>query len=222
VALVACPFCRELFSRDETDVCPHCDLSVVALESLGPSAEALAEMPPLEQGDETLPWLSTAGQRGAVWLGSALGLGAFFAPWFAIEHPDEVMFSGLDLARGNAPWLWGGAIGYFLIFPLLLSRRTLNDLKRIRVITTTFAIMTACEVFVLWMKPPLESSYFRSGLEFMPAFGASGILSLLTAAASTFLGRARKGPEGPATPRNPGPRAESRTDKSAEPSVTIH
>jgi hypothetical protein len=212
MALVACPFCRELFSREEAETCPHCDLAVVALGSLGPSAEALAEMPPLLPEDTPLPWFSGRAMRGPVWIGSVLGLGAFFAPWFELGHPNWVQLSGFDLARGNVPWLWGGAIGYFLILPLLLSRRRPYDLGRIRVITTTFALMTACEVVMMWLKPPLENAYFKSQLSELPAFYASLVLSLLTAGACVFLGRLPKPsvlvPQSPAVPPN-APRGET-------------
>lgn len=189
VTLLACPFCRELYSRDEAPVCPHCELGVVPLDTLGPSAEALAEMPEVEPGDEPLPWFSPRAWRGPTLGFALLGLVAFRAPWFELSHPEAIQLSGFDLARGNAPWLWGGAIGFFLLVPLLLSRRTPYDLSRIRVIATTFALMTACEVLVLALKPPLEASYFQSELRYLPGFYGSGGLSLLAALGCLFLGR---------------------------------
>jgi hypothetical protein len=189
VTLLACPFCRELYSKDEAEVCPHCELGVVPLESLGPSADALAELPELGPEDRPLPWHSLGAFRGLSLAGALLGLYAFCTPWFELAHPEDIGLSGLDLAKGNAPWLWGGAIGFFLLIPLLASRRTLNELSRIRVIATTFAVMTACEVVVLALKPPLEASYFRAELSYLPGFYASGALSLVTAIACVWLGR---------------------------------
>jgi hypothetical protein len=154
-----------------------------------------------------LPWLSGRGFRGLVSAGALAGLATFAMPWFALEHPNTVDLSGFDLARGNAPWLWGGAIGYFLILPLLFSRRSLNDLRRIRVITATFAIMTACEVLVIALKPPVEAAYFHSQLQHLPAFYVSAVVSVLTTVGSALLGWFPQTESKP-SPTGPLPRTE--------------
>ena len=64
------------------------------------------------------------------------------------------MLRGFDLARGRAGWLWGGATGFFVLLPLLWTRRTLSRLRGARVIATLFASMTCLEVLVLLLFPP--------------------------------------------------------------------
>ena len=40
MSLLACPFCREMFQKDEQTNCPLCGMSLVAFEKLPASADA--------------------------------------------------------------------------------------------------------------------------------------------------------------------------------------
>lgn len=190
--LLSCPFCRELFSSDEGPRCPGCDLPLVDLNELPPSLEAqaeaalLGELDPPE--DQRQSWLYWGRGRGPLIVLAALGLAAFFAPWISIEHPESITFSGFDLARSRAPWLWGGAIGWFLLIPLVVSRRSVNELRGVRVIATTFALMTLGETALLHFRPPEEHSYFRHELSTAWALAASAVLSALAALVAARLG----------------------------------
>ena len=42
-ALRACPFCRKLFTSEEGNTCPECDVALVAMSQLPPSPDALEE-----------------------------------------------------------------------------------------------------------------------------------------------------------------------------------
>lgn len=189
MALVACPFCRELFGKDEAERCPHCDILLVPLASLPPSAEALAEEPEASPLDRRFGFFFVGGGRGLGLGLNVLGFVLFLAPWFFLERPDAIGLSGFDLARGNAPWLLGGALGFALNVPLLLSRRTYWELSSVRGIAVTFALMTACEVIVLVAKPPLETSYFRAHLSYGFGLWASLGTSLAAAFACFRLGQ---------------------------------
>jgi len=190
--LLACPFCRELFTPSEGDQCPHCGLMLVDLEKLPPSAEARREAE--EAGLVDPPELEALGfwylgrGRGALPMLAAAGLALFAAPWARLERPDEVTLSGLDLARTGVPWLFGGAVGLFLLVPLVWSRRSVVELRGVRVIAATLSVMTALEAAALFFWPPLESAHYSSGLTYRWGLAASLVTSLLATVQSARLG----------------------------------
>lgn len=185
---MSCPFCRELYSSDEAERCPHCDIPLVRFEALPPSPEALEEglLDPPEDY-RFAPWTFRY-FRGPLVALSLAGLAFFRAPWVYLERPDPVGLTGFDLARGNAPWLWGGAVGFFLLVPLVLSRRTQNELRGVRVVAATFALMTVLEALLLVARPPVESAYFGAALSYGWGLGASAGVSLLAFICACRLG----------------------------------
>lgn len=188
--LLACPFCRELFDDREASRCPQCDLPLVPMERLPLSAEALEEegaphLPPEHRPLGT--WFLGRG-RGALLALAVAGAALFFMPWVELTHAHEVTLRGYDLARGNAPWLWGGAIGWFLLVPLLLSRRTVADLRGVRVIAATFSAMTLGEAAMLLLRPPAEHGYVSYGLEYTWGLYASAVVSAAAIAVAVRLG----------------------------------
>ena len=155
-ALLACPFCRTMYRRGEGSSCTVCGVALVPFERLPPSADALAEEPLVQvmPEDELLPWRYWQRGRGALLVLSALGLACFFLPWVRIELPEVAMRSGFDLARGRAGWLWGGATGWLVLLPLVLTRRTIYKLRGIRPIALMFSAMTAGEIALMIAMPP--------------------------------------------------------------------
>src|SRR6185437_5110913 len=82
VALLACPFCREMFREAEREACPVCGVPLVAFEKLPPSDDALSEDGlPRQPEWEPLPAAFLGSSRGALAGLAALGLVAFFLPW---------------------------------------------------------------------------------------------------------------------------------------------
>lgn len=193
--LLACPFCRELFDRRETERCAQCDIPLVPMERLPPSREALDEQRAEQEPAAYVPpeyrtldlWFWRRG-RGALLLLAALGLSLFFAPWAILTHADEVTLRGFDLARGNAGWLWGGAVGWFVLLPLIASRRTVAGLRGVRVISCTFAAMTLGEVVLLLVRPPTEHAYLTYGVHYAWGLYASGFVSAVALVVSVRLG----------------------------------
>jgi len=189
--LLSCPFCRELFAQGEGPKCPACDLPLVPLQklplSLDGQAEAAGEnVDPPE--DQTLPLFFFKRGRGIVPLLAGLGIGLFFCPWVSLMRPDTISLSGFDLATSNAPWLWGGAVAWFLLIPLVLSRRTLNQMVGVRVICTLFALLTAGETALMLVRPPAEHSYFATGLNYGFGLYASLAVSVFAAVYAARLG----------------------------------
>lgn len=180
--LYSCPFCRELFAADEGPTCPECELPLVPLHqlplSLDGQAEAVDEIldPP---EDQTLPWLYLGRGKGVLLLLALAGIGLFTQPWVTMARPDPIGLSGYNLATTNAPWLWGGAVGWFTMIPLLLSRRTINQLHGVRAIVTLFAAMTLGEALMLLLRPPEEHGYFSIELAYAWALYASALCGVL-------------------------------------------
>jgi hypothetical protein len=191
---MACPFCRELFPQGETAACPECGVGLESMSKLPPSLDALADE--LEEGQVTppehreLPATFFGRGRGALLVLAVLGLGAFFLPWVSVTAPESVTYSGFDLARGRAGWLWGGAVGWFIMLPLVWTRRSIAKMRGVRAVTMAFAALTAVEVGMMLALPP-TSSRLRP-VELSWAFGiyASGAISLLgVLVAARFGGR---------------------------------
>ncbi len=106
-----------------------------------------------------LPWNYFGSNRGALLAVAALGLLLFFSPWVELRMPEESVRSGFDLARGRAGWLWGGAAGWFVTLPLVWTRRTIQRLRGIRLVTALFAAMTLIEAGMLLSTPPQPSHH---------------------------------------------------------------
>jgi len=156
--ILACPFCRSLFASGESRNCPECGVKLVPMESLPQSLDAVADEH--EAGEivlpeqRPLPWNYFGRSRGALLFIALLGLGLFFAPWVELRMPEFSVRSGFDLARGRAGWLWGGAAGWLVMLPLVWTRRTIQRLRGVRLVTALFAAMTLVEASMLLLTPP--------------------------------------------------------------------
>jgi hypothetical protein len=161
--LVGCPFCRELFTEGEAQTCPVCGMPLAPVGKLPMSYEArvalaaeLAEVPP---EDRTVPWTYWRRQRAALIVVALAGLAVFFAPWVELHRPDELILSGYDLARARGTWFFGGAIGWFVMIPLVLTRRTVYKMRGVRIITAMFAALSVVESSELLLRPPHGSRF---------------------------------------------------------------
>lgn len=156
--LFACPFCRSLFPSAEARACPECGVKLVPMENLPHSLDVAADE--LEAGEivlpeqRPLPWNYFGRSRGALLAIALLGLALFFAPWVEVRMPEFSVRSGFDLARGRAGWLWGGAAGWLVLLPLVWTRRTIQRLRGVRLVSALFAAMTLLEASMLLSTPP--------------------------------------------------------------------
>lgn len=187
--LLACPFCRTIYKTGEATTCAVCGVKLVAFEKLPPSADALAEEPllPVLPEDERLPWHYAGRGRGALLGLAVLGLALFFAPWVEIAMPDGVVRSGFELARGRAGWLWGGVTGWFVLLPLVATRRSIHQLRGARPIAVAFSAMTLGEVLMLVSRPP-QGRLVPVEIHWSWGLYASAAVSLAAALVSLFLG----------------------------------
>lgn len=178
--LRACPFCRTLYRADEGADCTDCGVALVPMNTLGPSHDAALEDPlfTVLPEDEELRWDDFRRGRGALLLLSVLGLVLFFCPWVEIILPEAAVRSGFDLARGRAGWLWGGAASYFVLIPLVWTRRTITRMRGVRVVTCLLSAMTLSEVAMMLIFTPAGHGLVPLRLEWLWGFFASGGVSL--------------------------------------------
>jgi hypothetical protein len=190
VALLACPFCRVLYRQGETETCPECGLTLVSLERLPPSDDALHEEAPEARlpEDEPLPWSAWGRGRAALLALALLGLATFFLPWVELTFPEQEFRSGFELARGRAGWLWGGAVGWFVLIPLVLSRRTIAAMRGVRPITALFCALTLGEVLMLVLVPPTAPLQLRMTYEWAFGLYLSGGVSAVGTVTALFFG----------------------------------
>ncbi|MEO8179220.1 MAG: hypothetical protein ABI895_10345 [Deltaproteobacteria bacterium] len=204
--LLACPFCRELFDSSEAEHCPECDIPLAPLERLPPSLEVIEEQaaeweknPP---EDRRRPWLDFSQGRGLL-LGIAVCslLCFWLAPWVDITSPTTATRSGYSLARGPIGWLWGGAVAWGVSMALVLSRRSVRQMRGIRPILVLFAAMTASEIAMLVFLSPKGSPQLRYAYEWSWGLYASLALSVAGIIAAVRFGGAELAR--PRTPQGP-------------------
>jgi hypothetical protein len=143
-----------MWSQDEgVHRCPECGVDLLALHELPASAESRLER---EAEAERIPeefrkrGLFDPGRgRGLLVALAVLGLFGFFQPWFVLRKPDEVVLSGYLIARHFAGWVWAGAVGWFMLIPLIITRRSIASMRGVRAVCVFFAALTAGEILVL-------------------------------------------------------------------------
>jgi hypothetical protein len=206
VELYACPFCRQMFARGEVNKCPECGLAVQPLAELPPSAEAEAldahVGPPPEE--ETLHWSYAGRARGPLVLLALTGLGVFvFAPWLDETAPEIRVLTGVQFAR-LLPWLWGGGVAWIIMLALVLSRRTIVQMRGARLAVGLMAAM-ALSTVTLRIAMPLPQSRVPIPRHFQWGWGmyASAVLALAALVyAWRFGGTLEDMPSGEQRPRD--------------------
>jgi hypothetical protein len=148
--LFACPFCRQLYTPEEADICPECDLEVKPLAELPPShdADLVDDGPiiPVAPEDELLSWTYTGRGRGALLIVALIGLALFlFAPWLHESAPEIRTLTGFEFSR-LLGWIWAGGIAWFIMVPLVVTRRTIRQMRGARVAVAFLAAMVLLTV----------------------------------------------------------------------------
>ncbi len=153
--LVACPFCRELFADGEVARCPSCELALTDVTKLPrePDEDDDDFGIPRDPYREPLPALFLGRSRGLLLLLCLLGLGAFFLPWVDMRAPELQVLSGADLAKRSG-WIFSAAIGWFVLLPLVLSRRSIEAMRGARVAAAVLSAIPAVTAATLMLFPP--------------------------------------------------------------------
>lgn len=175
--LVACPFCREMFEAGEARTCPECGLALQDVAKLKPAHDEDEE--PVPPHMETLPWAYLGRWRGALLLLSVLGLVAFFLPWVHERAPEIRDLSGFAFAR-RLSWMWAPAIAWFVMLPLVLTRRSIHAMRGARFAVGMLALIVITTVALRVARVP-ESTAIRP-VRFEWAYGLHATLALGLAA----------------------------------------
>ncbi len=187
--LVACPFCRQLFEPGEASACPDCGLGLKDLAKLPPSYDAKIEYPeePIPPHMETLPWTYLGRGRALLLALACLGFAVFFAPWVAESAPELRVLSGFDLARISG-FFWGPAVAWFVLFPLVLTRRSVHKMRGARVAVAFLAAIALITVALLLWHPPRPSLYRPVRIEWGWGIYASAAAALAAVLAAFRFG----------------------------------
>lgn len=183
VALVACPFCREMFELGEVKQCPLCGVAVTAFEKLPAAAHDVTEdgVAP-DPTEEVLP-LTYLGRGRGLLIGLAIaGMILFFLPWMHTTLPNVDSYSGFDISK-KLGWTWGACISWFVLLPTVVSRRTIFHMRGARVAAAFLAAVPALTAAILLLRPPTGGARVPLALTYQwPIFAAVfvGILGIFT------------------------------------------
>jgi hypothetical protein len=187
MALLACPFCREMFQQGERAKCPVCGVALVAFEKLAPSPEADSDALPVEPEHELLPATYLGRGRGLLAAFGLAGLVVFFLPWVELTMPDVLALSGFALAQ-RLGWAWGAGVAWFILVPTVLSRRTIFQMRGARVAAAFLAAVPGTTVAILLARPPHGAHGVPVHFTFGPALYATLGLSAAALVVAILLG----------------------------------
>jgi hypothetical protein len=179
VALLACPFCREMFEEGEAKACPLCGMALTPFDKLPPSHDAHAEdgVPTMPE-TEKLPVTYLGRGKGPLAAIAVLGLPLFFLPWIYLKIPYDQDLSAYDLSRHRLGWLWAVAVAWTVLLPTVLSRRSIVQMRGARVAAAFLAAIPAISTLILLAKPPHGALFTVKFTYGMPLF-ATLFLSLV-------------------------------------------
>jgi len=187
--LYACPFCRQLFTEGEVEECPNCAIVVEPVEELPPSydAELVEPEPPTPPEYLRVPVTYAGRMRGVLLLLAAAGCGTFFAPWLREYLPEIRVLSGFGFARTLA-WLWAAPVAWFIMFALVLSRRTIYHMRGARLAVGILAVMVLMTVALRIGLTPESGALVPRSYEWGWGLYASGLLAACALAAALRFG----------------------------------
>jgi hypothetical protein len=187
--LVACPFCRQMFEPNEASACPDCGLGLRDLRKLPPSYDAKIEYPeePVPPHMETLPWTYLGRNRALLLVLAVAGFAAFFAPWVQETAPEIRVLSGFGLARLRG-FFWAPAVAWFVLFPLVLTRRSIYKMRGARVAVGFLAGTVLVTVASLLTHPPAPRHLVPVHTEWQWGIFVAGAIALTAVLAALGFG----------------------------------
>ncbi len=185
--LLACPFCRELFSKEETRTCPTCGLPLSPMSKLPLSYEAYLEEEWLEKPEWiTLGWTYWRRGRGVLMGIGIAGFILFFLPWVKVISPESLTLSGTDLARA-LPWIWACPVAWLMLVTTAVSRRSVAKMRGARVATALFCAVPVVTIVVLILTPP-TSRWIPIRFDYSWWMYATGLLGAMGLPFSVLFG----------------------------------
>jgi hypothetical protein len=189
-SLLACPFCREMFAHGEASSCPTCGLALARLDTLPRSVDHDEEGEAVAAEDQPLP--PTYVGRGRGWLAALglLGMLAFVAPWVHETAPEIRTMNGFELAR-RLGWIWGAFVAFFVLVPVVLSRRTIRAMRGARAAVAFLGAIPAIAAIVRLVTTPKAAPMLPVRVEWGVGLYAVGLMGLLVVASAPWFGHAR-------------------------------
>lgn len=197
MALLSCPFCREMFVEGETERCPECGLVLRDAAALPPSPEALAllyeeaKLTPAEViEDEPLPWTHVGAGRGPLMACAIAGMVAFFLPWAIQTVPQTESWTGAEMARAT-PFFWTVFTAWLVLVPAAMSRRTRSKMLGARVALMALALVPAVVCGFLANRPArvVSAHHVTFVYHWAYAFHATWVLSIVAVFIAFGFGR---------------------------------
>jgi hypothetical protein len=185
--VLACPFCREMFRSGAPRACPACGLGLVPLSELPEPSVDDPDDEVIAPEDELLPWTFTGRGRGLLVVLALLGIGAFFLPWVRETMPERQTLSGFGLAR-HLGWVWAPFVAWFVMLPLVLSRRTIRRMRGARVAVGFLAGMALVTVVVRVLFPPPVQRLDPHVLEWGVGLWSTGAIAFASIVAALRFG----------------------------------
>jgi hypothetical protein len=178
-----------MFQQGEAKECPVCGMALVAFEKLPTSQETHDEFGlPKDPLHEQFSWTYFRRMRGALPIVALVGVALFFLPWIHQTLPEDYELSGFSLAR-RLGWVWGAGIGWLVLVPTVLSRRTIAQMRGARVAAMFLSATSLVSCANLFFFPP-HGRHYKPHFVYEPAFFATAIVSLLAIFLSYKLGGA--------------------------------
>jgi hypothetical protein len=185
--LRACPFCRELFPKDETPTCPVCGLNLLPLAQL--PNNTTADDGETDPRYAPLPWSYWGRARGLLLALCILGLVMFAVPWVHMAFPAKYVLRGYEIAKRTG-LTWAAGVAWFTLFPLVLSRRSIMQMRGARAIATVLSMIPALIAGIFLLFPPhaIQARGITIHMRFHWDMGiyATLILGLISAYVSAF------------------------------------
>ncbi len=166
-----------------------CGVNLVPANKLPPSDDALSEDGVTRQPEwDLLPFTYLRRGRGPLAFLAVAGLVAFFLPWIKETMPDIVSYSGFALAR-RLGWAWGAGVGWFVLLPVVLTRRTIMHMRGARVAVAFLSAVPGLTAALLLAHTPHHSRYgVALRFSFDTGLFATMALSLVAVAIGLFFG----------------------------------
>jgi hypothetical protein len=174
--------------RGARPTCPLCGVALVALDKLPRSHEADPDGDVVDEPHwEPLAFTYLGRGRGPLAVLSLLGLVAFFSPWVDVTLPDIVTYTGFDLAH-RLGWAWAAGVAWFVLLPLVLTRRSIMQMRGARVAAAFLAAIPGTTAVLLLAHPP--HGMHGVPLRFTFGWGLHGtwLFSAAALAAGIFFG----------------------------------
>jgi len=139
-----------MFELGEARACPECGLALEDIAKLPPPTASLDDDEPFEVLPpelEQLPWSYMGRGRGVLTAVAVLGLGAFFLPWMQESAPELRVWTGLRFAE-RLSWMWAPFVSWFVLVPLVLSRRSIHAMRGARFAVALMALIVVMTVIM--------------------------------------------------------------------------